>query len=146
MTPAQLDALRAEVDATYGPPRAGPPPAPGVAQLGVGWSVYETAPADSDYWPRGGVVVDSWSAADDDGEVYEVYLLVKSHQGQLRFVSLRGDQLSAESVKRPNRLVVGDVCRTAARSLGDRQAHGWRKDLSDLELWSLGVRLTRAIT
>lgn len=134
-----LARIRAEVDSGL----LIPAPGSTVAQLGVGWSVWETAPADSDYWPRGGVVLHVDPGADtspDTGEVVDRYLVVRAHRGELAFASLRADQVAAvDDGNRPNAHTIRGVCQVAARELaapkrrpGDERA---------LELWSLGARL-----
>jgi len=117
-----------------------PAPVPTVA---VGWSVYEKAPADSDYWPRGGVVVhiDIHSVADPDtGELRDRYVLVRVGRQGLQWTSLRADQLAGvDDGNRPNAHTIRGVCQVVARELAATK----RKpdDAKALELWSLGARL-----
>lgn len=111
---------------------------------GVGWSVYETAPPCSSHEPRGGVVldVDHHSPDPETGEIGARYLLVRVRQGQLSWVSLRASQVSAYP-GRPNAHTIRGVCQVAARELaGSRRRPD---DARDLELWSLGARLTAVL-
>ena len=115
---------------------------PTVAQLGVGWSVYEQAPPDSDYWPRGGVIVHGpWTVVDPDtGEVVDRFVVVRADRGALCWASLRADQLGpVGDGNRPNAVTIRGVCQVAARELAATK----RKpdDERALELWSLGARL-----
>lgn len=118
-------------------------PAPTIASIGVGWSVYEQAPADSDYWPRGGVVVhvDPHSIADpESGELLDRYVLVRVGRQGLHWTSLRADELAAvDDGNRPNAHTIRGVCQVVARELAATK----RKpdDGRALELWSLGARL-----
>lgn len=81
-----------------------PAPVPTVA---VGWSLYEKAPADSDYWPRGGVVVfidPSHNVADpESGELRDRYVLVRVGRQGLHWTSLCADEVaSVDDGNRPN--------------------------------------------
>ena len=120
-----------------------PVPAPVPTVVGVGWSVYEKAPADSDYWPRGGVVVhiDPHSAADpESGELWDRYHLVRVGRQGLQWTSLRADELgTVDDGNRPNAHTIQGVCQVVARELAATK----RKpdDRRALELWSLGTRL-----
>jgi hypothetical protein len=139
----RAERLAAKAEAMFGP--VVEPPAPAVTDLRIGWSVFERPigyEPGMDWRARGGVVLDSWRAPDADGEAHDHHLLVSYHRGQLVYVSLRADQLSATSATPPNSLVVRGICRTAAREISARRR---ADDEADLRLWALGVRLTKAI-
>ncbi len=116
--------------------------APTLADLGVGWSVYEAMPPEGDYWPRGGVVlhvVPNGATDPETGEVVDRYLVVRADRGALHWVSLRADQLGAlGDDNRPNAHTIRGVCQVAARELAARSRPD---DDRSLELWSLGARL-----
>lgn len=110
----------------------------------VGWSVYEVAPACSDYQPRGGLVVhvDGGTADPDTGEVGDRYLVVRVGQGRLHWTSLRASQVQA-GPGRPNAHTIRGVCQVAGRELAASRRRP--DDARDLELWSLGARLTAVL-
>ena len=120
-----------------------PPPVKPSAVVGVGWSVYEKAPADGDYWPRGGVVVhiDPHSVVDpESGELRDRYALVRVGRQGLQWTSLCVDELgTVDDGNRPNAHTIRGVCQVVARELAATK----RKpdDRKALELWSLGARL-----
>lgn len=122
-----------------------PAPAPTAADVGPGWSVWELAPHDSDYWPRGGLVVHVDHQAvpvPDTGEFVDRYVVVRADRGELRWVSLRADQVAAVGdSSRPNALTIRGVCQVAAR-----EASKCRDDERLLELFSLGARLMAVVT
>lgn len=113
------------------------------APIGPGWSVWEQAPAGTDYNPRGGVVVgvDHHSPDPDTGEIGDRYLLVRTRYGKLSFLSLRASQVAPAD--RPNAATIRGVCQVAARELAAERRRA--DDARDLELWSLGVRLMAVI-
>lgn len=114
-----------------------------VLPIGVGWSVWEQAPAGTDYSPRGGVVVhvDAHSADPATGEVGPRYLVVRARGGRLSWLSLRAHQLAPG--ERPNAYALRGVCQVAARELAATKRRP--DDERDLELWSLGARLMAVI-
>lgn len=129
-----------------------PAPAPTVAELGVGWSIYEKVPADGDYWPRGGVVVHVVpNGAHDEltGEAMDRYVVVRADQGQLNWTSLRADQVAAlDDGSRPNAHTLAGVCQVATKELSRRleRRRGGAPDYDRvLELFSLGARLMAVI-
>lgn len=131
-----LARLRAESD--EGSPGQPTPPA-----VGVGWSLWEKAPADSDYWPRGGVVVhiDPHSIADpESGELRDRYVLVRVGRQGLHWTSLcAGEVGSVDDGNRPNAHAIRGVCQVVARELAATKRTP--DDRKALELWSLGARL-----
>lgn len=146
---ARLDALRAEMDAKFGPPRSGPKAPPTTAMVGVGWSLWERSPEGTWYEPRGGVVVhvDPRAVLDEEsGELLDRYLLVRavrtpgSERATLHWTSLRADQVAAlDDGCRPNAATIRGVCQVAARELAKPRRRF--DDRRALELWSLGCRL-----
>lgn len=112
--------------------------------VGVGWSVWEKAPADSDYRPRGGVVVHVVPQAELDvetGELLDRYVVVNVYGGKLAWVSLRADQVApVTDSSRPNASTIRGVCQVAAR-----EAAKCRRDERLLELFSLGTRLMAVV-
>lgn len=128
--------LRAESD-------EGPPGQPSAPVVGVGWTLWEEAPADSDYWPRGGVVVhiDPHSVADpESGELSDRYVLVRAGRQGLQWTSLCAAEAGViDDGNRPNAHTIRGVCQVVARELAT--ARRKPDDRKALELWSLGARL-----
>jgi hypothetical protein len=120
-------------------------PPPTMASLGVGWSIHEKAPDDSDYWPRGGVVVHvtpNGAHSEETGEVVDRYTLVRAERGQLHWTTLGADQVQAlTDANRPNAHTIWGVCDIAARELVARAKSRAPDHERALELWSLGTRL-----
>lgn len=116
---------------------------PTVADVTTGWSVWEKMPADADYigHRRGGVVLQVAPGWDPDtGEAVDRYVLVSAYRHEIRWLSLRADQLEAAAVERPNYKTLRGICTEAARRLvtiGD--------DDKALELWTLGARLMAVV-
>lgn len=127
-------------------------PAPTVAELGVGWSIRETAPAEGDYWPRSGVighVVPNGAHDAETGEAMDRYLVVRTDTGSLYWTSLRADQVAAlDDGCRPNAHTLTGVCQVITRELAQRleRRRGGAPDYERvLELFSLGARLMAVI-
>lgn len=129
-------------------------PAPTVAQVAVGWSIWEKAPEGTDYQPRGGVVVHvvpNGAHHPETGEALDRYLVVKAvraDQGGLAWTSLRSDQVAAvDDGNRPNSHTIAGVCKKATQELAQELER--RRGSVDvervLELFTLGARLMAVI-
>lgn len=120
-------------------------PAPTMAMIGVGWSVWERCPDGTYYDPRGGIVahvVPDGAANPDTGEVVDRYLVVRRGLHGLHWVSLRADQLEAvHDGNRPNAHSIRGVCQIAAREVDRVLSKRQPDDEKALELLSLGARL-----
>ncbi len=137
----------ARIRAEVGDELLRPAPAPTVADLGVGWSINEAAPADSDYWPRGGVVVHIVPNGVHDvetGEAIDRYTVVRADRGELHWCSLRADKVGPlGDGNRPNAHTIAGVCQVVVRKLSDQfeRQRGVPDYERALELFTLGNRL-----
>lgn len=86
--------------------------------IAIGAYVFEAQPAESDYDPRCGVVVDY--GLTDDGDEVVVVLRERAHAGKLevRSVTLRVADLDAEKTVPPHRMV--QAARSLCRAIADR--------------------------
>lgn len=90
-------------------------------EVSLGWTVWERCAGD--YEPRGGTVVESGRMPDPEtGELSSCWTVVKPWRGELKWVTLREDQVDLFHASPPNsssiKTLVSALCRGTAKRYG----------------------------